>query len=217
MPSNHSKYTLPSKGVGNAGVVYGLDPTTDTIVHPIQVDSTGALIVSSTAGAGASASKAVQVSYYIASVDDSNGSDYVAGDLLKAIDVIDTSTGTVDSTTWINVSNNPGTMIGTPPGSEITLRASEGLTDAELRAAPVEVQQQSTERQFSTTRLSYASGTINAGALEVAIAVESGYATIQGTYMPAGYSMTIRAEMQDTVGAITIDATNGSVIIMEVI
>ena len=217
MPSNHSKYTLPSKGVGNAGVVYGLDPNTDTIVHPIQVDATGALIVSATAGAGVSASKAVEVSYYVASVNDSNGSDYVAGDLLKAIDVIDTTTGTVSSTTWVNVTRDPDQLIGTPDGSEITLRATDALTDAELRAAPVEVQQQSTERQFSTTRLQYASGTINAGALEVAIAVEAGYATIQGTYMPAGYSMTIRAEMQDTVGAITVDATNGSVIIMEVI
>ena len=215
MASNHSKHTLPNKGVPNAGILYGIDPNTEALAHAIRVDATGALIVSSTAGAGAASTLTTEISYYVAMADDSNGTDYLDGDVLKVIDVIDMATGTVNSTTWVNVTQNKS--IGVPAGSEIAIQGGSALTDAELRAAPVEVDQVSTERQVSFTRIQYQNATIAAGNLEVSIAVESGYAYIQGTYSPAGYSYLIRANDQDTLGAITCDASAGTVLIMEIV
>lgn len=218
MPTNHSKYTLPNKGVPNSGILYGIDPYDETVAHAIRVDATGALIVSGAAGGGGTAGANVDLisSFFVASADDSDGSDYTNGDILKIIEVVDIATGVVTNSSWYNLTT--GGLIGIPPGDEITVKANSALTDAELRATPVEVEVvNTTERQFVTTRVAGTTANISPGDLEVSMAVESGYAIIQGTYMPAGYSITIRAEMQDTIGAVTIDATNGSVIVMEII
>ena len=200
MPSNNTLYTMPAKSMGKAGVLYGLDPADPNVVHAIRVDALGNLVVSGgTGGGGAAVTTDVEMSYFVASVPDSDGTDYAAGDIIKVIEVIDLATATVTSSTWYNVTTN--TLIATPDGAEIS---------------PKEESIQSTQRQFITDRLQYATGTVTAGALEVSVAVESGFAYIQGTYMPAGYSMTIRAEMQDTVEAINIDASGGSVVVMEI-
>lgn len=216
MPSNHSKYTLPNKGVPNSGILYGIDPVDETLAHAIRVNALGELVVTGGGGGGAAATSDVISSFFVASLDDSDGTDYVVGDIIKVIEVVDLASGAVLSSSWYNLTTN--SLIGVPDGNEISVKAGSALTDAELRAAPVDVNVvNSTERQFAVTRVAYSTATINPGDLEISMAVESGYAYIQGTYMPAGYSIVIRAEMQDTIGTVTIDATNGSVIVMEII
>lgn len=214
MASNHSYREMLNKGVPKAGVVYGIDPIDESKVRAIQVDAFGQLIVSGSAGAGAAMVADVEVAFYVASVDDTGG-EYLEGDLLKNVSVYSLADGSTISSTWYNEKNS--TTIGVPPGSDLELKVGPGLTDTELRASPVDINvTNTTERQFIPTRITGASGTVTAGALEVSIAVESGYAVVQGTYMPAGYTLTIRAEMQDTIEAITVDATAGSVLVMEV-
>lgn len=216
MPSNNTPPQLPAKAVGKAGILYGLDTVNDNIANALRIDATGAIVtVGSTGAVPPTAATTVTTSYYIATANDSNGTDYVVDDLLRVTEVINLTSGLVLSSNWYNTST--GAAIGVPPGSEIAFRPSEALTDTQLRAAPVEVNVvNTTERAFTVDRLAGAAGTVTAGALEISIAVESGYAMVQGAYCPAGYSMTIRAEMQDTIGAVTVDATNGSVFIMEI-
>lgn len=60
------------------------------------------------------------------------------GDLVERVVVFDTSTGTVSSETWNNKTTGE-LNIGTVPGTDIAQVSTSGLTDAELRAQPVEV------------------------------------------------------------------------------
>lgn len=62
--------------------------------------------------------------------------EYAVGDLLER--VVTYTGSTIDSTVWKNLTQNT-TLTVTPPGVDLAQKSTSGLTDAELRALPVDV------------------------------------------------------------------------------
>jgi hypothetical protein len=146
------------------------------------------------------------------------GTGYSIDDVIRRTVVMDTSVTppTQSSETWVNVTT--GATIAAPVATHIALTpTSDSLTDSQLRASPVIVDvvvKPVVTRSVSIDRISNAIITAAAGAKELSFAVEAGFAMIQGAYMPAGYSVTFTAYSDgEVLGAVTVDATNGTVLV----
>ena len=76
---------------------------------------------------------------YTAIVDDAlhTPKEYVTGDRLRNVVTVDSSNSSVVSNVWENVTQ--GTIINPPAAASITAVPASALTDAELRATPIEV------------------------------------------------------------------------------
>jgi hypothetical protein len=127
---------LPSKGLGAAGVLYGLDNLNPSIANAIRVDATGALVVTTVGGAvPAGAAKTTTTAYYTATAP---GPGFATGDILRETQIIDPATGAVTSSIWTNM--DTGVTLTTPPNmGSLAFQPNEPLTNTELRSAPLQV------------------------------------------------------------------------------
>ena len=126
---------LPSKALGAAGILYGLDNLNPSIANAIRVDATGALVVTTVGGAvPAGAAKASTTTYYTATAP---GTGYNTGDIIRVTEIIDPATGTVISSFWTNMET--GATVPTPVMTSLAFQPVSALTNIELRAAPLVV------------------------------------------------------------------------------
>jgi hypothetical protein len=89
---------------------------------------------------------ATVVDTYIANT---NAANYVIGDVIRRLEVIDTTTNT-SSVSWSNLTQGT-TGFAAPPFAHLTVTASSALTNAELRAAPVDVLGPLTDAELRAT------------------------------------------------------------------
>ena len=130
-----------------------------------------------------------------------------AGDVLTYTTTYDYSTTppTEISTEWFN--QTTGEVIDT------TL-PKVGPAAADITALPDSVVAPSVIRAIGLDRISGTTGTIAEGCTLIDVYVESGYATILGQVFTTGYSFSWTIDNPgEVLGALTIDATNGAVLI----
>ena len=187
-------------------------PLTDAELRAAPVE---VFVVNQTTAPAAASSQVITELYTVITA----GTGYAVSETLRRTVVMNVvaTPPTITSEKWENVTQ--GTVLGTAPvTTHIALQpSSTGLTDAELRATPVVVDvldKPIVTRDLSITRVTGTTASIAAGAKEVSIAVEVGYITIQGEYFPTGYSVAFSADaVTDQLGAIAIDATNGTALV----
>lgn len=115
----------------DAGTVWAKTGTNDAVkayvvFHPY---------VGSGGGGGGSGSSIVSTTQNYKAI--ANGTGYSIGDYVQHLTIMDLTTGTTTHT-WTNLKTGLN-ITPAPPLSNLTIVSSNGLTDAELRATPVDV------------------------------------------------------------------------------
>jgi len=108
------------------------------------------------------------------------------GDYVQDLEIYDASTdpATLLSSTWTNITQGT-TLAGAPPANTLVPLSGTGLTDAQLRATPVEV----SSDQLPTTL----GQTIKSGSVSVAIASDNTVAITSANQLPSSLGQKVMA------------------------